>query len=1041
MRYNNYHKHTHKSSIYTPDTYIKTEDYCKRAIELGHDTYFTTEHGYGGDIFESREYCEKYGLKCVFACEGYIVKDANMKDSSNYHIMIIARTNKGRRKINKAISNANKYGFYYKPRFFLDEILKIEKEDVYLTTACIAGILRDDDSYEEIFIPLAEKFQDHMFLEVQSHNHERQVLLNKKIKEIKNDIGKKYGCKIISANDSHYIYEEDSKIRDLYLRGKKVNFPEEEGLILDYPDYKTLFNRYKKQGVFSDEEIKEAIENTLIFDDCEEIDIDKSSKMPNINKGLNREERFEKLKKIAYDEFEKIKIEDEIKEEDFERYYKKIDDCLKVVHDTMEMDTQDYFLLDYEIFKKAINEYGGVLTNSGRGSNGCFYLNRVLRLTQLDDFTTDIPMYPDRFMSTARTLENRSYPDIDANVMEQEPFIRASKDFLGEFGCYPMMTYGTMKDSESFRNTCRAHGLKFDEFNDVAKNIDSYREIPRWKRIIEESEKISNTIVSASIHPCSFLLFDGDIEEEIGVIRINNAICAIITSDESDNWKYLKNDYLIVSVLRIINDTCKLSNINVPTLLQLRKIIDEKTWDIYKNGMTCTVNQFDSDYATHLAMKYNPHSVEDVAKFVAAIRPSFDSWREHFMNREHYSNGVKEMDELFAPTDRYILFQENIMQYFEWLGVSPAKSIGLIKKISKKKIKEEDFKVLEKDIRKEWIKNTGTEKMFDETWEMIQSCMAYGFNTPHGLGYAYDSLYCAYLKSHYTLEYYTVVLNLYSKDEERTRKLIKEAKNFKINVKEPIFRHSLSEYIMDKETNTIYKGISSIKGLNSSCADSLYKLRNNKYNNFIDLLYDIKNLKIEKDKIETLIKLDFFREFGNANFLYRVYLMFLQFKNGDMKSIKKEKITNEILYNIIENHSRETAKQFNDIDMKSVFNDIYLFIKSQEVMDFTYKEKISFQMEYLGYISLCTDSNDEKERRKLIVTEVTPIKAKRGKNAGKVFAYGIKTQSIGSGKIGQFTVMSEVFYNEPIKKMDIIFAENVKKNGEYWHLLRYYHIL
>mgnify|MGYP001949245815 CR=1 FL=1 len=53
LRYNNYHKHTTHSSIFTPDTHIKMEEYFKRAKELGHTTYFTTEHGFGGDIFEA----------------------------------------------------------------------------------------------------------------------------------------------------------------------------------------------------------------------------------------------------------------------------------------------------------------------------------------------------------------------------------------------------------------------------------------------------------------------------------------------------------------------------------------------------------------------------------------------------------------------------------------------------------------------------------------------------------------------------------------------------------------------------------------------------------------------------------------------------------------------------------------------------------------------------------------------------------------------------------------------------------------------------
>ena len=92
-------------------------------------------------------------------------------------------------------------------------------------------------------------------------------------------------------------------------------------------------------------------------------------------------------------------------------------------------------------------------------------------------------------MSTARLLENRALPDIDFNVVSQEPFQKASKELLGEHGCYPMVAYGTMKDGEAFRNVCRSHDIPYDDFNEVAKNIDDYAEDPKWKPLIEESKK------------------------------------------------------------------------------------------------------------------------------------------------------------------------------------------------------------------------------------------------------------------------------------------------------------------------------------------------------------------------------------------------------------------------------------------------------------------------------------------------------------------------------------------------------------------------
>ena len=87
--------------------------------------------------------------------------------------------------------------------------------------------------------------------------------------------------------------------------------------------------------------------------------------------------------------------------------------------------------------------------------------------TQLDRFKLNIKLYPERFMSTARLLENHALPDIDYNVVSQEPFVKAAKELLGEYGCYPMIAYGTMQIGEAFRNVCRTHGLEYDEYNEV----------------------------------------------------------------------------------------------------------------------------------------------------------------------------------------------------------------------------------------------------------------------------------------------------------------------------------------------------------------------------------------------------------------------------------------------------------------------------------------------------------------------------------------------------------------------------------------------
>lgn len=947
MRYNNYHKHDHISNIFSPDTNTKQEEYIKKAIEYGHMNYFTTNHGSFGDIFEARTLCNKYGIRCIAGIEGYIVPDASEKDKRNYHIIVIPKTDLARKKMNYVSSMANINGFYYKPRFFMKDLLVLDKDDVYITTACVAGLLRDDDSINKIFMPLFKHFGNNVLLEVQDHLDPIQVEINKKAIYYSDE----YGLSLIAANDSHYIDEGGRQERLELLKGKHINYGSEDDFILDYPTAETMIHRFKKQGVLSGQQIDSAINNTLIFDNCEEIQLDYSIKMPTIYPDLTPKQRVNLLKSEVNKRFKVIRKEEHISDEDYKVYKKGIRYEMKIIEDTNdEVHTADYFLFNEKNVDLAVNKYGGVLTRGGRGSCGSFYINRILGMTQLDRFKINLPLFPDRFASTARLLENRSLPDIDFNVKEQEPFVKASRELLGEHGCYPMYAPGTMQMSEAFRNVCRSKGMDFDEFNDVAKNLESYENDEKWKPIIEEANKYVGTIVSGSVHPCAHILSDKNLLYEYGVTRLGENLCVLITSSEADEYKVLKNDYLIVKVWKLIDETFKeIGKPIIPANQLLNEIKnDQKIWDLFKNGITCTLNQVDSDNGSQQAKRYKISSFEDGAHIAAAIRPSFDSWRESFLNREKYSTGSRQLDQVLKDTHGYILFQESLMQYFNWLGVTPAESIGLIKKISKKKIKPQDFANLEERLKKQWIINTGAEDMFDETWGMIQSCMAYGFCSAHAAAVSLDMCYGAYLKVNYPLEYYSVCFNNYADDQIRTNKLKKELEYFGIKLSDIKFRHSTSKYSYNKKENTIYKGMSSIKYIGDNVGDDLYLLKDHQYETFIDLLIDIKNTSVNSKQLEILIKLNFFSEFGKINTLLAQVEYFD--KIYGKKQFKIDKLDElNIPKNIVQRHcKKQTEKIWKDFDSVELLKDI---ISNVEYQKTSIIDILNYQQELYGYVS------------------------------------------------------------------------------------------
>src|SRR5690606_2382233 len=124
---------------------------------------------------------------------------------------------------------------------------------------------------------------------------------------------------------------------------------------------------------------------------------------------------------------------------------------------------------------------------------------------------------------------------IDFNTADPKPFVEATKEILGEDNCYYMTAYGTMQESGAFRLLCKAKGMVQDQYNEVGKNLDSYRNHAKWKDIIKESEVFIGVIDSVSPHPCANLLYSKPISEEIGLIRTGGGkkpivYCAIIDS-------------------------------------------------------------------------------------------------------------------------------------------------------------------------------------------------------------------------------------------------------------------------------------------------------------------------------------------------------------------------------------------------------------------------------------------------------------------------------------------------------------------------------
>ena len=344
-----------------------------------------------------------------------------------------------------------------------------------------------------------------------------------------------------------------------------------------------------------------------------------------------------------------------------------------------------------------------------------------------------------------------------------------------------------------------------------------------------------------------------------------------------------------------------------------------------------------------------------------------------------------------------MLYQELIMKYLIWLGIPETGSYDIIKKIAKKKFKEEELKELKATLLQGWKNKLNTEEGFEENWQVVEDAAHYSFNASHSLSYAYDSLYGAYLKAHYPLEYYTVALNMYSDDLDRTPRLIEEMSYWNITLHPPKFRHSDAEYMYDRENNAIYKGIASIKFLNENCAKELYNRKEKVYNNFIELLVDLEeNSTVNSKQIKILIQLDFFEEFGKAGKLMNIYK---EFSEGQFKYQKT----------YCEKTKIKRLEALNEMEFQNI--------------DLPIKEKIAAQIEYFGSPTTITP---ELKGYAYIIDINT-------KGSPRLTTYGL-----GTGKTTIVKTYAKIFNKKKIEKGDIISdckliqKNKMKKVGEEW---------
>ena len=1046
----NYHKHTSLSNRYMKDSPLLPIDYWNELKARYGDKpciYTTVEHGWAGNYFKQYDDLEKFNkkngtnIRWIYGAEAYWVKDRHESDRSNCHIVLLARTDKGRKAINKILSIANKDGYYARPRIDLELIDQLPYDDVMITTACVAFWNKYDD-IADIVRHLAESFP-HFYLEVQAHNTPAQKELNRRIIKISEELL----VPIIAGCDSHVITESQMLDRDELLKSGNIHYEDEDGWYMDYPTYDVLFERFKQQGVLIDEQIKAAINNTNVLFEFEDIKLDRSLKVPVIKelRDKTQEERNHIFEQILKDEWFLQKAD--INKDKLQQYYQEIK------HDIGEIEAcnmADYFILSYMVMKRGQEKYGGILTPSGRGSAVSMYLNKLLRLTKVDKVNSPVLMYSERFLTKERVLDSHTPPDIDNNVSDRQPFIQAQRDLVGELGTYDLLALGTLKFKAAWKMYARAYNVEPDTANEVSKQIDRYETAkkhaedgetvdihkyiePKYQELVDGCKKYLGIYDTAKGHPCGCLCYEGDIESDIGISLCKSeatgkeVLVANIESGTIDAFGYLKQDYLIVDSIGLTYDIYKEAGIEPFTVNQLLEKIahDDATWQIYADGYTQCVNQCEQPKSTQKVMRYKPKNIAELTQFIAAIRPSFQSMYQTFEQRQHFDYGIKALDDLLQDeycSSSFILYQESLMKVLGFAGFPMSETYTIIKAISKKK----DYII--KDAKPKFIKNfaqaildTGetnddnkAHELADKVWTIIENSAAYGFNSAHAYCMAIDSVTIAYLKAHYPLEFYKCVLQRFTDKGEKDKVALIKQEMLKrgYKLKDIQFGDDNRSFNIDRDNNCIVQTMASIKDMPKSAPEALYELGKSDIKNRAALYQALMDdPRINKKAIEILFHLGYFNKFAQPNRLIAEYEIYQKYISA--KVLTKSSFDDIMIDVIRPCCGKETEKQFREIDNKAL---ITALIKQANIKPTTIVDRIKWQLEYLGY---CTVSDPNSDPNDWLVLDV--------KTTGYGTVY-ITAYNLCYGAERTYRANKKFWTNHQLSKGDVIRAVLQEKN-------------
>ena len=843
------HLHTEFSLL---DGACRIEELLDKAVELKMPALAVTEHGNMFSSIAFHDQARKRGITPLLGCEVYVApgdrrtKNGTPGETAN-HLVLIAETREGYHNLIKLVSAGYTEGFYYKPRID-KELLSQHARGLIGLSSCLKGEVATGirTEQQQKALAAAATYRDilghgNFFLEMQFQGLEEQKVVNAGLLPIASDLD----LPLVCTNDVHYLQNSDFKPHDILLcigTGKTVHDVER---LRYHGDQFYLKTPTEMAEIFKD--YPEALANTVRIAERCHVDLSGTvNHLPNfeVPAGFTLDEYFEHIVQEGFRQrvprLRELAARGVLKHS-IDEYERRLAYEVEMIQ---QMKYPGYFLIVWDFIRYAREH--SIPVGPGRGSAAGSFVAYCLRITDVDPIEYDLIF--ERFLNPERV----SLPDIDIDFCERRrgEVIEYVTQKYGRENVAQIITFGTMKARAVVRDVARVMDIPYADADRVAKAVPpaldmtlakALEESPLLKDMEQKDERVKELLAvarrlegmtrHASVHAAGVVIAPKPLTEFVPLYKSQkDEIVTQWAMKEVERVGLLKMDFLGLSTLTLIRDA--LDEIKRTEGIDLDidaiPLDDGKTYEVFSNGQTYGVFQFESSGMRELLRKAKPERLDDLIALNALYRPGplKSGMVDDFIARKQGKTEVKYELSALAPilSDTYgvIAYQEQVMRIAAVLaGFTMGQSDVLRKAMGKK-----DPKVMAKQ-REAFMAgakaNNVNEKKAAKIFDLMEYFAGYGFNKSHSTTYALLAYQTAYLKANYPWHFMAALLTIEAANTDKLAMYLGECRDLGIPILPPDVNSSELSFTVVKEG--VRFGLCAVKNVGEGAIQSILGVR------------------------------------------------------------------------------------------------------------------------------------------------------------------------------------------------------------------------